>query len=309
METGNQSKPSEDRKPSVNSVAYVDNRGYAGTPTSFIAPVFELACRLRFTEPNAERIIRQTKTPLDQAIVSALIDAAIRLLPPDNTPNGVKARLEKGKRRAERAERAEEAFLANFNRRGYPFLSEVQQKELMTITPDIRFAEPTLICGHLCWWLEYKDFFGFRANPFVAARNRKQFRKYAAQIGPGAVVYNLGFEIDHVKIEGVKIFREEDVIKSLTSPSGNGVKSSGYAEASGVDETRLSRLDHRAQGRIDGERPSQKKTKRHKSKPNRSPHTIITASIEIRNLRVTKGYQTKGKHKSRRYSSKDNNNG
>ena len=100
---------------------------YVGTPKSVVAPVFELVCRLRFEEPSADSIIRQTKTQLDHAIVSALIDAATRLLPFDDTPLTVEARQEKQKRRAARAELAEEAFITNFTRLGYRYLSEVQQ--------------------------------------------------------------------------------------------------------------------------------------------------------------------------------------
>lgn len=42
-----------------------------------------------------------------------------------------------------------------------------------------------------------------------------QFRKYATQIGPGAVVYKLGFETDHVNINGVMTYREKEVLQGL----------------------------------------------------------------------------------------------
>jgi len=34
-------------------------------------------------------------------------------------------------------------------------------------------------------------------------------------IGPGAVVYKLGFELNHVDIEGVKVLRENEVHQNL----------------------------------------------------------------------------------------------
>ena len=151
MEVGNQSKCAEAKGSPIRSIAHVNDCGYAGIPEAVVAPVFELACDLRSMKPSVDSIITQTKTQLDHDIVSALIEAADRLSPCDNTPHGVKARREKSKSRAEIAERAEELFLANFTRLGYRFLSEAQQKKFTNVTPDIRFAKPTLICGYLCW--------------------------------------------------------------------------------------------------------------------------------------------------------------
>ena len=180
------------------------------------------------------------------------------------------------------------------------------QKKLMGVTPDIRFLEPTFICGHHCWWLEFKDFFGFQANPYVAAHNRKQFSKYAAQIGPGAVVYELGFETDHVDIEGVKIFRKEEVIKSLTSQGrgGKGASGTSGAEASKstvdtcVEETSLSRLGRKGQGRINEEHLSREKTRRRKNRRNRPQHAANAASMAARTSKVVKSYRIKAKHKT-----------
>jgi hypothetical protein len=61
----------------------------------------------------------------------------------------------------------------------------------------------------------FKNYFGFRENPFVASKNKKHFQKYATQIWPGAVVYRLGFETDHVNIDGVMTFREREVLQNL----------------------------------------------------------------------------------------------
>jgi hypothetical protein len=45
----------------------------------------------------------------------------------------------------------------------------------------------------------------------VGPSNKKQFRKHATQLGPGAVVYALGFETGHIDMEGVKVFREKEI--------------------------------------------------------------------------------------------------
>lgn len=188
---------------------------YLGIPRSVIKPIYDLALGLRFRKPTVDSILSKTKTTLDHAIIAALITAALRLVPVDNTPKGIEARKEKDRIRAAEAKSAEDDFFAQFSRLGYDCLNEDQQKGLSTVTPDVLFREPTSICGHLCSWLEYKDFFGFDANPFVAPKNKKQFRKYAEQLGPGAVVYRLGFETGHVDIEGVKVFREAEVRQNL----------------------------------------------------------------------------------------------
>jgi hypothetical protein len=151
-------------------------------------------------QPTVDLIIKRTKTALDRAIVSALLAAALCMLPADNMPLGEAKRIV---RQAE-AKCAEDAFVAGFDHLGFDYVTEDEQKQkgLSILTPDIRFNKPTLVCGHLCLWLEYKSFFGFRANPYVSRSNKKQFRRYAIEIGPGAVVYKLGFETGHVDIEG-----------------------------------------------------------------------------------------------------------
>ena len=223
MEAGDQLNCAEAKRVSNSSVTRVDVGRYAGIPTAVVTPVFKLALRLSSLEPTVDSIITQTNTQLDYAIVSALMDAALRLEPPDNTPQGIQARAEKNRRRADKAERAEQHFVAFFTRLGYRFLSEAQQKGFSNATPDILFAEPILICGCLCRWLEFKDFFGFRANPFIAASNKRQLQKYATQFGPGAVVYKLGFETDHLNIECVTAFREKEVLESLVMQDGGPI--------------------------------------------------------------------------------------
>ncbi|KFY17538.1 hypothetical protein V492_00597 [Pseudogymnoascus sp. VKM F-4246] len=88
---------------------------YLGLDRSVIAPVFAFAVRHRFQKPTVDLITRRTKTALDSAIVSALLAAALRMLPVDNTPQGVATRIV---RQAE-AKSAEDAFVAGFDRLAY----------------------------------------------------------------------------------------------------------------------------------------------------------------------------------------------
>jgi hypothetical protein len=133
----------------------------------------------------------------------------------DNTPEGIELQIEKHQIKAAEAKHAEDAFCAKLSRLGSDYLREDQQRAEIVLTPDVRFEEPTFICSHLCFWLEYKNYFGFRANLFVARQSKKQYWKYVTQIGPGAVVYKLGFETGHVNIDGVVTFREKEVLHDL----------------------------------------------------------------------------------------------
>jgi len=160
-------------------------------------------------------ILRKTKTELDITIVSSLISAALRNLPIDNTPQGLALRTEKHRIKRAESQQAEDAFCMELSRLGHVYLREQHQQGVGAVTPDVRFETPIPICGHLCLWIEYKNYFGFRSNPFIAAQNKKQYQRYATQIGPGAVVYKLGFETGHVDIDGVMTFREKEVLHDL----------------------------------------------------------------------------------------------
>ena len=56
----------------------------------------------------------------------------------------------------------------------------------------------------------------------MAPASKSQYQKYGAQIGPGAVVYRLGFESGHVNIDGVMTFREKEVLQDLEMGSLRG---------------------------------------------------------------------------------------
>lgn len=186
-------------------------------------------------KPTADVIIRVTKTELDKEIVSSLIEAALRLLPPATTPQGIKEQQEISRKKRELSQKAEDEFINNLRKKGFLFLTEKEQRngkeaeeekgekkrkkkkkqQMSAPTPDVRFKTSVNISGHTCLWLEYKNFFGFRKNPFVARNNRKQLTRYATEIGPGAVVYRLGYETGHLNIEGVRVFRESDLLEQL----------------------------------------------------------------------------------------------
>jgi hypothetical protein len=155
---------------------------YLGTPHSVIAPVYDLALRLRFKSPTSDSIILQTKTTMDYEAVSSIIEATQRLVPVDN-PQGVATRKERYRSRAAKAKCAEQEFCLNLKSLGYDCISEDQQKGLSDLTPDVRFNKPTLGCGHMCWWIEYKHFFGFKANPFWPERIENNTENMRSDLG------------------------------------------------------------------------------------------------------------------------------
>ncbi|CZT08652.1 uncharacterized protein RAG0_13652 [Rhynchosporium agropyri] len=192
----------------LDSPVHVVISEYSGIPRSIVESVYAVAKRLRFKPPTVGDVLRNSKFVLEDGIVAALISAAQRLLPVDNTEEGIAIRTQ----RHLEAKRTEENFCTQLLRSGHIFLRENQQLG-KAVTPDVLFQESTLICGHLCFWLEYKDSFGFRSNPFVAASTKRQLLKYATQIGPGAVVYKQGYETGHLSIHEVTSFREKEVLE------------------------------------------------------------------------------------------------
>lgn len=82
-------------------------------------------------------------------------------------------------------------------------------------TPDILFLQPVHFHGKECRWIEYKNTFGFKKNPFVHSSHRKQLKRYVQDFGAGIIVYKLGFEEKLLNIEGVDYVGEMDVITWL----------------------------------------------------------------------------------------------
>lgn len=208
---------------------------YDGVPRDVVAPVYNMAVRLRFSRPKPERIISKTKTQLDYDIVSAIIEAALRVLPPDNTPEGIASRRTRDAEKARHADAAEKTFVESVLEIDTSLLNQSQQLtrykatvdetglvDTVKVTPDILFSKPTNVCGVLCHWIEYKNTFGFRKSPFVAKKNKKQFQRYATALGSGMVVYKLGYETQHVQIDGVHCFREAEVMGWLQDTIARG---------------------------------------------------------------------------------------
>lgn len=198
---------------------------YDGVPSSQIRAVYNAAHSLRFSQPETSDIIRITKTRLDENIVSAILEGALRVLPPDNTPDGIAKRKETMAFKAANATRAENAFVESL-RRLRPLLldqNEQQQKirvaiderryEIIRCTPDVLFESPIHPNGFFCHWVEYKNGFGFKQNPFLYRKHKKQLLKYVSTFGPGMVVFKLGFESHLYNIAGLCCFREEEVTR------------------------------------------------------------------------------------------------
>lgn len=74
-------------------------------------------------------------------------------------------------------------------------------------TPDVRFTDSIVVHGDVCGRLEFKDYFDFSSNPFVAQKERKQLKKYVVRFGAGVVVYSCGFQRESPKVVGVRAFR------------------------------------------------------------------------------------------------------
>ncbi|EMC97240.1 hypothetical protein BAUCODRAFT_444900 [Baudoinia panamericana UAMH 10762] len=198
---------------------------YMGIPRTKVAIVFRKACELRSGNPTPSDVIQQTETDLENDVVSAILEAALRLLPVDKTPKGTEQRQQKADEKRHKAMVAEWAFVDQLCSLDNELLREQEQRDqiiasvrdgnnnVIRLTPDVLFPRLKSVCGIACRWIEYKNTFGFRADPFVAARNKRQLRKYVAVFGNGMVVYKLGFECDFPRIEGVSCLREKEVLE------------------------------------------------------------------------------------------------
>ncbi|KAG8629827.1 hypothetical protein KVT40_001446 [Elsinoe batatas] len=178
---------------------------YPGISSAIVKQVFYTAMRMRYQSPTAEKIQLETKTSLDLDIVAAILEGALRVLPPDNSAQGT-------------------SFIHLLRHAGLALKDEGQQKrdikqqieagheDVATITPDVLFLSPTEVCGRTVKWIEYKDMFGFKKNPFIHKKHVKQVRRYKDQFGDGMIVYKLGFEEKHIVQEGVHCFLEAEII-------------------------------------------------------------------------------------------------
>jgi hypothetical protein len=126
------------------------------------------------------------------------------------------------------AQQAEEMFIKTFSLQGYTFIREHEQRQQAQLlglpvpqTPDIRFTPPVLVSGNPCNWIEFKNYFGFPQNPFVAQSEKRQFKRYVTYFGPGAVVYALGYQTNYPNIQGVSVFRAKEFLQGASNPITN----------------------------------------------------------------------------------------
>ena len=188
---------------------------YNGIQVSQIRPVFQAACRLRFTNPQPDHTIAITRTRLEIEVVSAIIAGAVRLVPRSKNPAERATQIQKQRARSEKAAQAEQAFVERMRIYQPRLMDEQAQKNAFdrpSMTPDILFLTPTVVKDVLCRWIEYKDSFGFQADPYVFKKTRKQVRSYVMRYGSGMIVYMLGFQVDLLSIEGVTCLREAEVL-------------------------------------------------------------------------------------------------
>jgi len=70
-----------------------------------------MACRLRFMKPDVDMLLRCIDTQLDTGVILALIEATLRLLPPNNSPIGRAEAEERIRQKRERALIQETSFI------------------------------------------------------------------------------------------------------------------------------------------------------------------------------------------------------
>ena len=181
-----------------------------------------MACNLRHYNLNVQLIREKSKSTLDDTVIAALIHAAERLNSLNENVEQARERAENQRQRSQLAQVAEDSFAERVASKGYSFEREADQRAVMMsttgrmmATPDIRFRSPILICGFGCAWLECKHYFGFPANPFIAAKEKRQMKRYITEIGPGALVYAVGFQFDYPNIKGLAVFRAEELLRDL----------------------------------------------------------------------------------------------
>lgn len=191
-------------------------KNYNGIDRSLINPVFQAALKVKAYAPTVNAIRLITGTELDGDVVEAIIQAAGRTIKWSDDPQIRAMRLKVENELAAKAKAAEASLFEAFKNLGYKCLSENEQRKgAKGASPDILFDKPVMICGQMCRWLEYKYFFGFKANPFIHPKNVQQFRKYAQMFGPGCAVFSLGFEKNHVDVPNMAVFHEGQVREFL----------------------------------------------------------------------------------------------
>lgn len=194
---------------------------YDGEPKAAVQVIFRFACLHRHEAMDAGSVMRRVHTTLSPEVIKSIIDAALKLLPPDNSPQGRLERQLMEQEKKRRAIQAEDAFVRHLEAR-YQVIRESDVRRALLdagarphATPDVVFEAPVTIVGAACRWIECKSYFGFGRNPYVAASERKQIKKYVDHLGPGIVVFRLGYEQRHLALDGVRVYREQEMVNSL----------------------------------------------------------------------------------------------
>lgn len=211
--------------PAINGI-------YEGISPNLVKAVYKVALSMRRHRPSLDSIMRISGTSLDVSIVRALWSAAERLNSLDESPEQARLRAESQRRKSQVAQVAEDSFVQHVRSYGHQVIREsdirlqaLEDGRPPMSTPDMVFIPPIFIDGKSCGWLEYKDYFGFPDNPFVAASEKRQLRRYTQQRGSGAVVYALGFQRHYPNIEGVAVFRAADILEALRAAGKNTLTS------------------------------------------------------------------------------------
>lgn len=105
--------------------------GNDGIPSDLVTPVFKIACRLRSPDLTAETVLIASKSRLHLSIIGAIIRAALRVLPVDNSPEGYLKRIERERLSAARAIENQDAFTECVARLGIKFYTEIEQRKIM----------------------------------------------------------------------------------------------------------------------------------------------------------------------------------
>eukprot|EP00049_Salpingoeca_infusionum_P011487 m.199474 g.199474 ORF g.199474 m.199474 type:complete len:395 (+) comp14948_c0_seq1:50-1234(+) len=99
------------------------------------------------------------------------------------------------------------------------FLAQEQQKSSYGMpTPDILFAEPILINGQQCHWIELKNMFCIPAPGFLMTKLMTQVNKYTQHFGPGALMFSYGFTDDSLAYVDAKTYGNVMVLDGSGTP-------------------------------------------------------------------------------------------
>lgn len=119
------------RRSEVRTLQFNNNRmadtyapsttAYNGVSSEEVRRVFKAAHVRRFSRPDANTIVEITGTSLDLGIVSAIVEGALRVLPPDKSTDGQERQKQEMALKAAYAFRAENASV-NSVRRIHPAL-------------------------------------------------------------------------------------------------------------------------------------------------------------------------------------------